>query len=103
MNPVNPSCTLSTRQIQSYREDGFIVIDDFFSPDEIEVLREAEASPAIQLALEEGGIKERTVHLLELTVRHPAFLELARDLRVINCIQPLIGEDIQLQHSKLAT
>jgi len=103
MSPVKPSRTLSTEQIQGYREEGFIVLDDFFSPEEIEVLREAEASPAIQEALKGSGIHDRTVHLLELTVRHPAFLDLARDPRIIACIQPLIGGDIQLQHSKLAT
>jgi phytanoyl-CoA hydroxylase len=103
MTTVKPSRTLNAQQIQSYRDDGFIVLDDFFSPEEVETLREAEASPAIQSALEENGIKHRTVHLLELTVRHPAFLELARDPRIMACIQPLIGDDIQLQHSKLAT
>jgi len=103
MHPVKPSRTLSPQQIQSYRDDGFLVIDDFLSAEEIAVLREAEASPAIQTLLVEGGIKNRTVHLLELTMRHPAFLELARDPRITGCIQALIGEDIQLQHSKLAT
>ncbi len=103
MNPVKPSRALNPQQIQAYRDDGFIVIDDFLSSEELEVLREAEASSAIQTALEEQGIKHRTVHLLELTVRHPAFLDLARDPRIIACIQPFIGEDIQLQHSKLAT
>ena len=105
MNTLLSSVPVSLRpeQIQAYHDDGFIVIEDVFSPEEIEVLRAAEASPAIQSALEEGGIKTKTVHLLELTVRHPAFLELARDLRVIASITPLLGEDIQLQHSKLAT
>jgi len=103
MKSIEASPALTPQQIQSYRDDGFIVIEDFFSKEEVEVLREAEGSPAIQTALEEAGIKQRTVHLLELTVRHPAFLDLARDPRVIACIQPLIGEDIQLQHSKLAT
>ena len=103
MNAIEPSSTLSSQQVQSYREDGFIVLEDFLSPAEVEVLRAAEASPSIQSALEERGIKHQTVHLLELTRLHPAFLELARDPRIIGCIQPLIGEDIQLQHSKLAT
>jgi ectoine hydroxylase-related dioxygenase (phytanoyl-CoA dioxygenase family) len=103
MNTVESTHTLSPRQIQSYRDDGFIVIEDFFSLDEVNTLREAEASPVIQATLEEMGIKQRTVHLLELTVRHPAFLAVARDPRVIGCITPLIGPDIQLQHSKLAT
>ena len=103
MHAVKSSRALSPEHIQTYHDDGFIVLEDFFSPEEVEVLRAAEASPEIQTALEEGGIKHQTVHLLELTVRHPAFLELARDPRIIACIQPLLGEDIQLQHSKLAT
>jgi ectoine hydroxylase-related dioxygenase (phytanoyl-CoA dioxygenase family) len=69
----------------------------------VEVLRAAEASPEIQSALQKEGIAHRTVHLLELTVRHPAFLNLARDPRIVGCIRSLLGEDIQLQHSKLAT
>lgn len=103
MITVQSPHALTSQQVQKYQDEGFIVIEDFFSPEEIDVLREAEASPAIQSALEERGIRERTVHLLELTVLHPAFLGLARDPRIVACIQPLIGEDIQLQHSKLAT
>lgn len=105
MNPLLSSSpfTLSSEQIRAYHDDGFIVIEDVFSPGEVEVLRAAEASPAIQSALEEGGIKTKTVHLLELTVRHPAFFDLARDPRIVAAIQPLLGENIQLQHSKLAT
>ena len=81
MNPGQTTLALNAQQIQSYRDDGFLVLEDFLSPDEINTLREAEASPAIQSKLEEMGIKDRTVHMLELTIRHPAFLELARDPR----------------------
>ena len=103
MHLAPSSHALTDRQIQSYREDGFLVIEDFLTPQELATLREAEASPAIQETLEKQGIKHRTVHLLELTMRHPAFLELARNPRIMDCIRPLLGEDIQLQHSKLAT
>jgi phytanoyl-CoA hydroxylase len=103
MTTVNAPTTLTTEQILAYQRDGFIVIEDVFSPDEVEALRAAEGSPEIQKTLEEMGIKTRTVHLLEMTVRHPAFLALARDPRIIASIEPLLGPDIQLQHSKLAT
>jgi len=103
MTTVNPTFSLTPAQVQAYRDDGFIVINDLFSADEVAALRDAEASPAIQTLLEEGGIKTRTVHLLELTARHPAFLALARDPRITSCLQALLGEDVQLQHSKLAT
>jgi phytanoyl-CoA hydroxylase len=103
MITVETPATLTPEQVQAYLDDGFIVIEDFFTPDEVQALRDAEASPEIQTTLEEMGIKHRTVHLLEMTVRHPAFLKLATDPRIVGCIQPLLGEDIQLQHSKLAT
>jgi hypothetical protein len=103
MTTVNAPATLTPEQVKAYRNDGFIVIEDFFSPDEVEALREAEASPTIQATLEEMGIRTKTVHLLEITMRHPAFLALARDPRIMACLEPLIGPDIQLQHSKLAT
>lgn len=95
--------SLSNSQVKAYQDDGFIVMENVFSSAEIETLRQAESSPAIQTVLEQKGIKHQTVHLLELTKRHPAFLELARDPRIVGAIQSLLGEDIQLQHSKLAT
>jgi ectoine hydroxylase-related dioxygenase (phytanoyl-CoA dioxygenase family) len=94
---------LSAPEVAAYHADGFIVVDAVFSPGEIESLRAAEASPAIQSALTEAGIGHRTVHLLEITTRHPAFLALARDPRIVRRLQALLGPDIQLQHSKLAT
>ncbi|MCF7689860.1 MAG: phytanoyl-CoA dioxygenase family protein [Cephaloticoccus sp.] len=102
MPPIPPPA-LTDAQIQSYHDDGFIVLEDVFSSSEVEALRQAEASPAIQTALEEGGIKTKTVHLLELTTRHQAFADLACDARIMACLHPLLGPDIQLQHSKLAT
>ena len=99
--PTKP--TLSDSQIKAYHEDGFIVLENIFTAREVEALRQAESSPEIQTVLAEKGIKHQTVHLLELTKRHPAFLNLARDPRIVGAIQPLLGEDIQLQHSKLAT
>ena len=97
------AASLTDDEIAAYRDDGFAVILEVFSAAEIESLRAAEASPEIQATLAEQGIKHRTVHLLEMTVRHPRFLELATDPRIVGRIVPLLGPDIQLQHSKLAT
>lgn len=94
---------LSQADIAAYQRDGFIVIPDIFSPAEVESLRSVLASPAIQSALAEAGIAHRTVHLLEMTQRDPAILGLARDLRIVGRLRALLGPDIQLQHSKLAT
>jgi len=100
--PTSPP-QLSAAEVAAYQGDGFIVIEGVISPAEIETLRTAEASPAIQSALTDAGGGHRTVHLLEITTRHPAFLALARDPRIVGRLQALLGPDIQLQHSKLAT
>jgi phytanoyl-CoA hydroxylase len=94
---------LSRQQLDQYRDDGYLVIDGLFSPAEVEVLRVASEDPVVQQQLGERGHANRIVHLLEITAKHPAFKELAMDRRITDLIAPLIGEDIQLQHSKLAT
>ncbi|HYE05376.1 MAG TPA: phytanoyl-CoA dioxygenase family protein [Planctomycetota bacterium] len=93
---------LPAAALERFRADGFVVVDDVFSPGEITELRaavEAAELPAEQLR--QGG-DSATVHLLGLTSRHPAFAALARDQRIVQMLIPLLGPDIQLQHAKLA-
>jgi len=94
---------LSQAQITQFREDGFLVINGVFTPREVEALRAAADDPAVRKSLKERGADEHIVHLLEITAKHEAFKELARDPRITKFIAPLLGDDIQLQHSKLAT
>jgi ectoine hydroxylase-related dioxygenase (phytanoyl-CoA dioxygenase family) len=94
---------LTPAQIKQYREDGYLVIDDVIPMDEVEKLREAADDPNVRRALDSSGFEDRTVHLMEITAKHPAFRELCRDPRITGLLTPLLGEDIQLQHSKLAT
>lgn len=94
---------LSQSEIAQFQEDGFLVIDNVFSPEEVETLRQATQNPAIIEEIKKRDYENTTVHLLSLAARHPAFLALAKDPRIINRIKPFIGPDIQLQHSKLTT
>lgn len=89
---------LSQAEVEQFGEDGFLVVDGLFSDDEVKVLKQACTAPEDQ----QWEQVDHTVHSLELTVRHPTFLNLARDPRIVNRLTPLIGPDIQLQHSKLA-
>lgn len=105
MNLSTPTDTqpgLTEKEIAQFRENGFLVFDDVFPPEDVEILREACNDPAIVAELEKRDYQNKTVHLLSVTTRHPAFMELARSPRILNRITPLIGPDIQLQHSKLA-
>ncbi len=97
------SLGLAKTQIQSFWETGYLVIDDVFTDSDIALLRAACESSGLVDDLKKRDFESRTVHLLEITTRHPLFLELARSPRMIERMVPLIGPDIQLQHSKLAT
>ena len=88
---------------EHYERDGYLSVRDVLTKEEVGELLAAASLPEIQQAQEELGSRERTVHLLELSVRHPIFGALAADLRLIEQLRPLLGEDIQLQHSKLAS
>lgn len=89
---------LSEDETAQFWEDGFLVLDDLFDGGEIEELRDACSHPEDT----KWETAERTVHALGLTTRHDSFLDLARDQRIVRRLTPLIGTDIQLQHSKLA-
>lgn len=86
-----------------YRGNGFVVVENVLSSEELEGLRRAEGSPEVQDTLKNAGIEYNIVHLLELTLKHPLFLALAKHPSIMRLIEPLLGPDIQLQHSKLAT
>jgi ectoine hydroxylase-related dioxygenase (phytanoyl-CoA dioxygenase family) len=94
---------LSERDVQRYRDDGYLVVDDVLGPMEVEELRRACDDPRVKEDLQSRGYRDKGVHLLEITAKHAAFRELACDPRITDRVAQLIGPDIQLQHSKLAT
>ncbi len=100
---VTTEIGLDEAQIQSFWDDGFLVIDDVFPPEDVELLRTAIESPEVMRHWRQKDHENKTVHLLVITVKHLLFMELARSERILKRITPLIGPNIQLQHSKLAT
>ncbi len=94
---------LSEEQVDEFHKNGFIVVNDVFSMEEVEVLRRATESEVVMDRLNQGGHATKAVHLLEITTLDPIFMDLARDPKILNRLVSLIGPDIQLQHSKLAT
>lgn len=103
LEPAAGDCGLSEAEVSRFEEDGFLVIDDVFSDADVERLRAASEGEAVRKALDEKGIAEKTVHLLAITTFDPVFMELASHPKIVDRIRPLIGDDIQLEHSKLAT
>lgn len=95
--------SLNKSVIQQFWEDGFLVINDVFTQQEVNELRAACESPEVVNPAQAAGQDHQTVHLLEITTKYSALLELARSPKIVHCLTALIGPDIQLQHSKLAT
>lgn len=94
---------LSHDQVDQYWEDGFLVFDEVLSAEEVDFYREICEKEAIVSQRSKENYENKTVHLLGLTSMHPSLLELAMHPAIIARIVPLLGNDIQLQHSKLAT
>jgi ectoine hydroxylase-related dioxygenase (phytanoyl-CoA dioxygenase family) len=89
--------------VEAFWRDGFAVHEDVLAPDELAPLREAAGDPRVAGGLAGLRADREVAHLLGLTGRQPAFAALARHPRIIAIVSALIGPDIQLQHSKIAT
>ena len=74
-----------------------------FGAAEVEALRAACEGPGLRPERERRGSADKLLHLLEATARDPRLLELARDARITEPVSQLLGEDLALQHSKVAT
>jgi len=94
---------LTEQQQAQFWKNGFVSVESVFSDVEVDALRQAAGRPAIQDALEKRRASERVVHLMPLTPLDNAFRELSRHPRLTQCAAQLIGNDIQLSNSKLAT
>eukprot|EP01052_Picozoa_sp_SAG31_P017224 SAG31_NODE_1169_length_9565_cov_3.703571_3_plen_260_part_00 len=93
---------LSSRHIQTYDREGWLVIDDVFPPNEVLQLRkilegEVQQQPSLT---ESGRAQLQPRYGIDLTTKHPSFLALARDPRVVGRVRSLLGPDIVVQHSK---
>ena len=94
---------LSREEVEEFWDRGYLVFDNVFTKREVFDLRSASDLDSIRKSQQEKGFEKKAVHLLELTAKHHVFLDLAKNERILSRVRPLIGDDIQLQHSKIAT
>lgn len=92
-------CMNPTTDIDTYHHQGFLTEDGIFSAAEIARLREVVEAQDFADGYKMG---DGTVHSLSLAAAHPELQALACDPRLVARLVPLLGEDICLQHSKLA-
>ncbi len=91
--------SLSDSEVGQFWDDGFLVADDLFGATEVDAFRAACSEPEDTA----WRTSDTAVHSLSLTTRNPLFVDLARDERIVGRLRSLIGDDIQLQHSKSAS
>ncbi|MCZ7644624.1 MAG: phytanoyl-CoA dioxygenase family protein [Planctomycetota bacterium] len=94
---------LTDGEVAQYREDGFLHCRGVLDGEDVEALRAACDDAGIRAGLNARGYEEKIVHLHPLTTMHAAFKALAADARILERVARLIGPDLQLQQSKLAT
>src|SRR5262245_25234246 len=94
---------LINQQVSQYRDDGFLLVKGVLDAAEVAELRSACEEASVRRDLDAKGYTERIVHLHPLTTKHAAFRSAATHPAIIESVAQLIGPDVQLQQSKLAT
>lgn len=98
---------ISRAQADAFDRDGFLVLDDLFSTDEIAALvsqaaelRSAlEGSDAAEVVTEPGSDAVRTVFNLE--TRHDLMARLSRDVRLAGIARFLLNDEVYIHQSRL--
>ena len=92
---------LNESQQHEFWRHGVVTINDILTPDEV-----AELITSVDLLsddLRKEGSDEVAVHLQEITIRNSIFRSLAKSPKLTSAVASLLGPDLQLHHSKLAT
>ncbi|MGH3873032.1 MAG: phytanoyl-CoA dioxygenase family protein [Pseudonocardiaceae bacterium] len=94
---------LSDHQLGQYRDRGFLVVEDMFSPDEVEILRVGFARdcvlPGPHVVMESGGLQVRSVYASHL--RRPEFAALARLPRLLQPVRQLLEAEVYVYQFKI--
>lgn len=94
---------LSHEQLSSYREQGFLMLPELFSAQEVAVMRaelpELFATAHPSRVMEEDGVTVRAVHGSHLT--HPLFEALCRQPRLLKPAQQILSSDVYVHQFKI--
>ncbi len=100
-------------QVEQFRKEGYLVVPSFFGPDVLdrvdttirqltdEALRSEDRSKFLELepeSLEDCPVVRRIYNPYDV---HETFHQLANTPQLVDCVQSLIGPNINLQHSKM--
>jgi ectoine hydroxylase-related dioxygenase (phytanoyl-CoA dioxygenase family) len=93
----------NTELASRYWEDGFVVVPGVLSPADVDELREAAESDALREQRTRLGGDDHIVHQVDVTAQHPAFARVASHPAILDWVELVLGPDIQVHHSKLAS
>jgi ectoine hydroxylase-related dioxygenase (phytanoyl-CoA dioxygenase family) len=106
---------LTSDQITSYRDQGYLVIEDALEPAQLQKLQEvtydfieqsraaSESNEVFDLDEGHSADRPRLTRIKQPVARHPIFWEILRSERITGFLKPLLGPDIRLGNSKLNT
>jgi hypothetical protein len=92
---------MTPRQRREFDDDGYTIIGDFFSPQELERLLAAVDEVAAQFRAETGAAADQPFQCRNLLSRHEAFLDLVDHPRMLPLVVGAMGTDIQIRTSHL--
>ncbi|MEU1819034.1 phytanoyl-CoA dioxygenase family protein [Streptomyces roseifaciens] len=94
---------LTQDDLARYRRDGFVVQEDLFTADEVDLLCDAltedARTPGPQVVTESDGRTLRAVYAPHL--RHPVFHRLARTERLLGPARQIAGDDLYVHQMKV--
>ena len=111
-DPVVYGCDLSSApltqtQIESYRDDGFVVLKDVFSEHEVAMfhleldqMRQDEGQKTSAEAIREPGSGDIR-SIFRIHASNPVFKVLAADERLVNVARFLLNDDVYIHQSRL--
>ncbi|MBX2879690.1 MAG: hypothetical protein KTR32_07155 [Granulosicoccus sp.] len=106
---------LTQEQLEAYHKDGFVIARNVLSADVpgelqsithdlIEQSRTAVVSDDVfDLDIDHTDAEPRLTRVKTPHLQHPAFWEVLTSDSVLQCLKPLIGNNIRLNNSKLNT
>lgn len=98
---------LTHKQLESYERDGFLFLEDFFAPDEVEAMqKELHALRQSEEVAEKGCTiiepsSQEIRSVFDVTHVSHLFWMLSRDSRLIDMIRQILDDDLYIHQSRI--
>ena len=88
---------MTTEQERDFEEKGFVILENFLTPEETERLSDAADEVVEEIQAEKGLPKETHFQVRNALSRHEAFLDLIDHPRMLPLVVDAIGWNIQIR------